>query len=176
MSQSSRMRSDRQKETSRRNGTKSRGPATAAGKAISSRNRYTHGMLSKLVVIEGEDSARFSTLLNSFRAGLQPRNQIEEGLIEDLAICKWRQRRLVAMETACLTGEIRRQDPAASSETPAVRAALALNALSIDAHTLQLINRYEQSFDRQYNRTLRRLHLIRALEKNVPDHSNPGTS
>ena len=166
------MRSSLQNETSRRNGSKSRGPKTEAGKAISSRNRYTHGMLSRLVVIEGEESARFSTLLNSLRADFKPRNQVEAGLVEDLAICKWRQRRLVAMETACISGEIRRQDPTVAAEVPAVRAAM---AVAIEAHTLQLINRYEQGYDRQYNRTLRRLQLLRALEKNVPDDSNPGT-
>src|ERR1019366_1886035 len=140
-------------------------------KAVS-RNRYTHGMLSKNIVIEGEEGSRFSTLLNSLRADLQPRNFIEEGLVEDLAFCKWRQRRLMSMETACFTHEIRRQDPTVAAEAPAIRAVIALNTLS-DAHTLELINRYELRFDRQYTRTLHRLVMLRSLEKNNSDHSNP---
>jgi hypothetical protein len=170
------MRTDLQNETSRRNGSKSRGPKTDTGKAVSSRNRYSHGMLSKNIVIEGEDGTRFSALLNSLRADLHPTNFIEENLVEDLAFCKWRQRRLLAMETACLTNEIRRQNPTAAAEAPAIRVVIALNSLSTDVNTLELINRYELRFDRQYNRTLRRLVMLRELEKSTSCHSNPGTS
>ncbi len=164
------------------------GPVTPKGKATSARNRYTHGMLSKLVVIEGEEGRRFTALLNTLRDDLLPRNTTEESLIEDLAICKWRQPRqrkcsalsprkdpasrepLASMETAFYSTEIRRQDPTVAAATPVVRAA---HALSGDTHALQLINRYEQAFDRQYSRTIRRLHTLRSLEKNIPDDSNP---
>lgn len=159
------MRTDLQKQASRRNGSKSRGPVSASGKAISSRNRYTHGMLSKTIVIEGEESARFAALLNSLRADLQPRNTVEESLVEDLAICRWRQRRLLAMETAFLSNQIRRQDPAAAAEPPVTRAVNAFTALSLETRTLDVISRYEVRFDRQFNRTLHRLYALRESEK-----------
>lgn len=155
------MRSELQSQTSRRNGAKSRGPKTAAGKANSSQNALTHGVLSRTIVIAGEDASRFSALLASLRAHLHPNNCVEDSLVEDLATCRWRQRRLLAMETACLTEEIERQVPEDASRSNAARAASALNHLAANTHGLDLINRYELRFDRQYNRTLHRLFAIR---------------
>jgi len=178
------MATDLQSETSRRNGAKSRGPRTPEGKSKSARNATTHGMLRKVIVIEGEDPARFAALLADFRAVLQPRNRIEEEMIEDLAAFRWRQRRLLVMETTCLTGEIHRLEdqgihtprasqPSHTATRPkshrasihAMRAVTAFANLSGDSRTLDLIHRYELRFSRQYNRTLRQLFALRALER-----------
>lgn len=183
------MRSDLQKETARLNGAKSRGPNTAAGKANSSRNHTTHGLyskrvlskrvLSKTILIEGEDPAKFAALLNAIRAALQPRNAVEESLVEDLVTCRWRQRRLLAMETACLSDEIRRQDPVTAAAPHVTRAVTALNTLTTENRALELINRNELRLDRQFNRTLHRLYAIRDREKQPKidfEDSNPGTN
>ena len=157
------MPTDLQSETSRRNGAKSRGPRTPEGKAISSRNATRHGTVCKAIVVEGEDCARFAALLASLRADIEPRNAIEDGIVEDLAACRWRHRRVLAMETACLTREVRRQDPETAAEAPAIRVARAIGSLAAQSRTLELINLYEQRYDRQYTRILRRLSAIRAL-------------
>jgi hypothetical protein len=48
---------------SRKNGAKSRGPRTVAGKARSSRNALKHGLCaSKLLVVPDEDAAAFAAL------------------------------------------------------------------------------------------------------------------
>jgi hypothetical protein len=155
------MTSELQSETSRRNGAKSRGPKTDPGKSISSRNSTTHGMLSKTIVIDGEVPARFAALLASIRADLQPRNTIEDGFMEDLAICRWRQRRLLTMETACITQELRRQEPQTASDPPPARAAQAFANLA----TLRLISSQEHRYDRQYTRILSRFHAFRKEQK-----------
>jgi len=170
------MTSELQSETSRRNGAKSRGPKTPAGKSNSSRNGTTHGMLSKTIVIEGEVAARFAALLATLRDDLKPLNSIEDGLVEDLATCRWRQRRILAMETACLTHEIQHQEPGAPTDTNATRAAHAYRSLSTDSRTLALFNVYELRFDRQYNRILHRFFAIRAARKMDSATSNPGSS
>ena len=46
------MRTELQRQASRRNGTKSKGPITAQGKAISSRNSRTHGGYSSDFLIQ----------------------------------------------------------------------------------------------------------------------------
>ncbi len=120
------MASELQSENARRNDAKSRGSRSAARKSNSSRNATTPGALSGTIVIEGEVAARFAALLAGMRDVLKPRNSIEDGLIEDLAACRWRQRRLLSMETAAYSREIRRQDPQTAAESNATRAALAL--------------------------------------------------
>jgi hypothetical protein len=155
------MASELQSENARRNGAKSRGPLSDVGKSRSARNATTHGMLSKSIVIEGEVAARFAALLASLRDVLQPRNSIEDGLIEDLAVCRWRQRRLLCMEIAAFSSEIRRQDPQTGAESTALRAARALGNMSADSRALDLISRYERQYDRQYKRTLRCLFDLR---------------
>ena len=94
------MPSELRSETARRNGAKSRGPKTPGGKSNSSGNALTHGIHSKVIVIEGENADRSKALLASIRGELQPGTGIEEGLVEDLASSRWRQRRLLALETA----------------------------------------------------------------------------
>ncbi len=133
-------------------------------------------MLCKNIVIEGENSARFSALLASLRAELNPRNSIEDGMVEDLAASRWRQRRLLTTETACYCDEIRRQDPETAAACPAVRAAQALSTISVSSRTLELINRFELRFERQYNRTLNRLFQLRGARKMDFDEMNPGNS
>lgn len=160
------MASELQSETSRRNGANSRGPRTATGKSHSAGNNNTHGKLCKTIVIEGENAARFAALLASMRDHLKPRNTIEDGLVEDLAAARWRSRRLLAMETATLTSEIRRQDPESAAESPALRAAIALGNSSCNSRTLDVINRYAVRFDRQYDRTLRRYYALRRDSQN----------
>lgn len=169
-----------QQDAARKNGSKSRGPITQPGKAISSRNRYTHGLLSKTILIEGEEAARFAALLHSLRTDLAPANALEESLIEDLAICRWRQRRLLAMETASLSTEIRRQTAESAPEpdkpSNAIRAVQALAAISQNNRTLELINRHELRFSRQFNRTLDRLHTLQSARKSKNDDSNPAAA
>jgi hypothetical protein len=169
------MRSDLQKETSRHNGTKSRGPRTEAGKARSSRNRYNHGVYTKTIVIEGEEGRCFHALLVSLRAQLQPRTFIEEELVEDLAIYRWKQKRLLSMETASLSHKIRGQAAQSVAESPAIRAVQAFGDLSHDSRALELMNRYELRFARQFNRTLRQLLDLQAGEKSKNAGSNPGS-
>ncbi len=135
------MASELQSENSRRNGAKSRGPLTADSKFRSSRNATTHGMLSKTIIIEGEVGARFAALLASLQDILKPRNSLEDGLIEDLATCRWRQRRLLSMETAAYSHEIRRQDPQTAAECPATRAALALANNFANSRAIALLSR-----------------------------------
>ena len=96
------------------------------------------------IVIEGENASRFTALLNALRDELQPQSGIEDGLVEDLATCRWRQRRLLSMETACLTGEIRRQDPEAAAHSNAARAVIALSSLSSGTRALDL-NKHDRA-------------------------------
>jgi hypothetical protein len=163
------MSTERQQNASRANGSKSRGPTTPAGKLASSRNAITHGMLSTTVVLNGESTDRFLNLLTALLDEFQPQTPFEQSLIENMAVSRWRQMRIWGMEKASMEHEMRRQTETSNSTAPgaddseraATRAAIAFRALSDDSRSLELINRYESRYDRQYLRAHRRFLEVR---------------
>lgn len=76
------------------------GPRTTQGKERSKRNALKHGILSRAALLKSESRAEYNTLLNGLRENLQPEGTLEEMLVEKLALCAWRQRRLIIAETA----------------------------------------------------------------------------
>lgn len=110
-------------EASRRNAQRSTGPRSPLGKRISRWNALKHGLLASEVVIaagEGKESRRqYAALLARLRRDVQPKGALEELLVEDIATCYWRLRRLLRYET----GEIGKRLDHASihAELEAVR-------------------------------------------------------
>ncbi|MBI2842383.1 MAG: hypothetical protein HYX78_03185 [Armatimonadetes bacterium] len=94
-------------EANRQNARLSTGPKSDAGKAAVKWNAMKHGLLAKEVVIrtgDGKESrAEFQTLLTLLADDLQPEGVLEEMLVEKIAVCYWRLRRVVR----CEVGEIR---------------------------------------------------------------------
>ena len=95
--------------SNRKNAKKSTGPKSRRGKQIVKRNALKHGLLSRDVVIQTgdgkENSAEFNTLITQLAAQFQPEGVLEEILVERIAVCYWRLRRVLK----CETGEIRKQ-------------------------------------------------------------------
>jgi hypothetical protein len=113
--------SDRKIEANRENAKKSTGPKTDKGKAISSLNAVTHGILAKKVVALGpplvEDSAQFYALLESLRAHYQPVGVLEEVKVEEIATINWNKLRLQRYETAGIAERLSGTIAAARSRT-----------------------------------------------------------
>jgi len=89
-------------EANRRNALKSTGPRTERGKANVRFNALKHGFLSKQVVISskriGEDAKEFEALLERLMEHYDPANVAEEVQVEMIAVCLWRDRRLLRCE------------------------------------------------------------------------------
>lgn len=156
------MASGRQLKTNRLNAVKSTGPKTPEGKAISSQNRRTHGILSRAIVIEGENAGRFKEVHEALIAEFEPRTPVEHILVENLAVARWRTMRIWLLENAAVSHEIRRQTGLNEAENRPTRAALAYRALTDETRWLDVFNRYEARFDRQFSRSLQRLNELRA--------------
>jgi hypothetical protein len=155
------MASKRQIIANRRNARKSTGPITPEGKAASSQNSRRHGLLATTVVLEGESADRFHELLTSLFEELQPETSVEMFLVENMAVACWCQRRLWAMQSAGLRDEVKKQESQPNlKETlalhPATRASIAFRSLADKSRSLDLMNRYQSSYERQYDRTYRR--------------------
>jgi hypothetical protein len=152
----SNMRTERQIQASRANGAKSRGPVTPEGKQTSAKNAITHGMLAESIVLGCESPDRFLAVLQSLLDEFEPQTPFEESLIEAMAAARWRQMRIWSMEKANMENRMQmRAEMSSAEEEPATRAAMAFRALGDDGRSLDLINRYESRFERQYLRAYR---------------------
>lgn len=93
-------------EANRHNAQLSTGPVTRDGKAMASRNARRHGLLSKEVVLPDEDHEGFDSLVASLREELSPVGEAEFLLLERIAVCAWRLRRLGRIEASVFSYQI----------------------------------------------------------------------
>src|SRR5580658_186142 len=96
------MSSQRQIAANRINGAKSRGPITPEGKLASSRNSLVHGLLSQVIIFDGESADRFNALHDSLIDEFQPQTPTECGLVETMVVCRWRLMRVWILENSAV--------------------------------------------------------------------------
>jgi hypothetical protein len=94
------MATQNQIRANRANALRSTGPKTDEGKKASSRNSTRHGMLSQTVVLDGESQDRFEDFLINLTAQLKPRSEAEAGIVETMAIARWKQMRMWGVQKA----------------------------------------------------------------------------
>src|SRR5689334_14903135 len=92
------MSSEKRILASRANGALSRGPKTPEGKARSARNALRHGLLAKYVVLRNESHEGFEELCKIYTNRFAPVDDVEMGLIEEMASAYWRMHRGWAIE------------------------------------------------------------------------------
>ncbi len=96
------MRSEKQRQASRANGAKSRGPKSPEGKAVSKFNGLKHGLRAEHVVLPGEDPAAFEAERRAWIDDWNPISHTRAVLVERAAVASWRLRRAVKAEAAFL--------------------------------------------------------------------------
>jgi hypothetical protein len=115
----------------------------------------------------GQAKPRFKSLLAALHSELDPQTEIEAALVETMAVARWRQMRLWALEKSALDDEIRRQDPDTVHKDAPTRAFLAFRGITDQSRSLELVNRYESRFDRQFLRLVRHFERIRTAAQNT---------
>lgn len=102
-------------DIARRNGARSKGPITPAGKARSCRNSLVHGRrASKLAeftppnsaTLTNEDRQKFFTLLDQNLAKFRPADPAENALVRDYTNRQWHNLRLESARQAILNREL----------------------------------------------------------------------
>jgi hypothetical protein len=173
-----RTRTPAQIEASRQNGAKSKGPATEQGKARSSQNALKHGLSAhKIVVLENESEEEWESFKASFVAKFRPRDFVEEQLVLEMAVNRWRLQRSWAMQTAAIDMETARDKGYVPEEYED------WNDVEITTYShnnrreqLDSLNQMETRLTRNFDRALRNLIQLRkqqAFLENEPEKYNP---
>src|SRR6516225_2612116 len=160
------MSSQRKIDSAHANGARSHGPVTAEGKQnLFTHNGIRHGILTQTVVLEGESKERFEELHSALVAEFQPSSTAESALVETMSIARWRHMRTLGIQKAGFDLEMSRHPPKGSA---AHRAAVVFKNLGDSSRSLDLLHRYENSFDRQFSRALS---LLLKLREHNPSES-----
>jgi hypothetical protein len=152
---------------SRRNGAKSRGPKTAAGRARSARNALKHGLRAQTVLLGDEDPARFAKFAAGMRAELAPSSPLQAELVARITVAAWRARRADRLEAALL-GRYLGADPQHRGDPQEALGA----GLIRDGHgprALQTLVRYRGSALAELFRALGALRVLQADAGPEPD-------
>ena len=151
--------SEKRLRANRANAAKSTGPKTPEGKARCSLNAIRHGMLAKQILIGKESPEDFKTLCDILIQRFAPVDGFEFNMIEELAACYWRRRRAWCVETRMFERAMESKQERGQT----ARATSAFADLAAD-NRLALLTRYETRLHNLYQRTLRKLLLLRKLE------------
>ena len=131
--------SDKQTRANRRNALKSTGPTTPEGKAAASQNALTHGLLSKEVLLPGEDGAALAELSGRLREELRPVGELEGLLAERVVAATWRLRRLGRVEAGIFAWE-RLEELAERAEREASDLVLEAPAVETSPNVTQIVD------------------------------------
>jgi hypothetical protein len=162
------MATDAQFAANRLNALKCTGPKTAKGKAASSKNNLKHGLYSATIIQPGEDEQEFNSFHHEIQALYQPRNSSERGMVDQMAVAKWKLRRAELVEAELMINRNRL--------TPA-------NAIVVYSRTNQIQTRLQRAWFKLYkelerlktNRNEeaeRKAEKVRRREKLTASHSN----
>jgi hypothetical protein len=83
----------------RANAQKSTGPKTPEGRAASKMNALKHGILSREVLVSGENEEELTALHEWFQDDLKPIGPMEIILVDQIVATHWRLRRVLAAES-----------------------------------------------------------------------------
>ena len=101
------MATQKQIDANRINAQKSTGPTSPEGKAVSKRNRLTHGLRAEEHVLPGEDPAEFQAFVDAWVEDWKPTTMARLELVEEAATAAWRRKRCRRVETARLSKRVR---------------------------------------------------------------------
>jgi uncharacterized protein YchJ len=128
----------------------STGPATEAGKSISSRNNLRHGFRSQTVLLPGDDLTEYADLLHELTNHFAPRDITETRFIREMADAEWRLRRVRQHHESALTRQIQTLAQRHAEAAPADLQSMAIETLSESGTSETTWLRYESKFERQY--------------------------
>ena len=150
------MSTEKQLEANREN-AKLGGVKTEEGKAVSKYNAIKHGLLSKEVLLEGEDEKILIEVGKKLRVELEPQTELELVLVDRITANVWRLRRVMQIEREMIDDD--RKD-SFSHSLKTLGQALSYDFANND--TYGKLIRYESSIERGIYKALHELQRLQA--------------
>ncbi|HVA15435.1 MAG TPA: hypothetical protein VNF99_19460 [Stellaceae bacterium] len=138
------MATNSQIAANRRNAAKSTGPKTERGKTMVAGNALRHGLRAEKLVTFDEADGDFRSFLEQQREAFAPADAAEEQLVERIALCAWRMRRIYRTE-AEMFNAFRRTSPQFHDTEMAT-------VFDCASATMTVVSRYEIAIDRALHR------------------------
>jgi len=145
--------------------------ATALGKNRSKYNARTHGIFSKVVVLDGESRSEFDAQLAGLREHFRPVGAFRDGLVEILAVTRWRQRRLLVAALESLDQELEKLRNYKTERVSVLQKRMELESLrrSVpDSPRLDQLLRYSTNRERTIDHTLSLLERAQRMRLGQP--------
>lgn len=157
--------SEKQLEANRKNAQLG-GVKTEQGKAVSKFNAIKHGILSKNLVLEGEDNDSFERLRSGIVEEFEPHTELERLLADRIVSCAWRLRRSIQAERELMAKDCRYKDSDSGKEELQLHRAYRHEYFSPDdKDSYQLVNRYEIMLERSLYKAIHELQRAQASRK-----------
>jgi len=166
--------SQKKVEANRRNAQRSTGPKTEAGKKRSRYNAVKYGIFSAAALQRFgfgiEDTEEFDELLTRLREDREPVGVLEEVLVDRIAVCLWRLKRVLEFEAGTMQKRYRKAEREMPSEFTSNTDTTSLTWCFLDLrlpepHEMNLLIRYETTNQRQLAFALTQLERLQRARK-----------
>jgi hypothetical protein len=146
--------------TNRRNALHSTGPRTQVGKSISRINALKHGLSAEHVVLFDEEVEKFERFFRKWMRACKPLGFVEQQLVERIAICAWRLRRVYRIESGIFKKY--QTDWMKGGTGLPVAIETTFFRASTGENTIEKLTRYERSIERSLRQALYQLDVIKS--------------
>jgi hypothetical protein len=167
------MSSRQKRKQARQNGALAAGTKSPEGIKQSSMNALTHGLFSKAHVLSNESQPAFDKLRLEYVNRFRPQDAVEMDLVDDMVGARWRLRRIVIMQTAAFDLQMDKDEVEIKKHFQQIdqptRLVVAFGNLSKNEQSLQLLMRYETTYSRMYERSVKALERLQENRAKAED-------
>jgi hypothetical protein len=156
------MTTEKQIKANRENAKKG-GVKTPEGKAIVRYNALKHGLLSKEVLLEGEDEKSLVELRKKLYRELKPASELELILVDRIVANTWRLKRAIRVEREMIIDDCNEEDWQGNIKKKNLGEAFSYDFVNYDTYGKFI--RYETSIERGIYRALHELQRIQSARK-----------
>lgn len=143
--------------------SKSTGPRTPEGKAVSSHNATRHGLTGRVVILPSEDMNVYNAFCKELMADLAPETPLERQYAQTFCDTQWRLNRARSYEDGMLAlGHFEHSNLMGIEHPEALAALTAAKAFRENSKAFVNLSLYEQRLQRAQKEALRQLEELQA--------------